>query len=800
MNKSWCRPLAICGFAMASLVLPTLAREAYVIDVPGNDTRVLTAGDVVLFSNCDLVKTGTGTLKAGDEMSAFTGTITVSNGYYVATTVNALGTSDGETWADGGTLIFRLAKTPAQGAAFPNESLHLKGTGMSFNGALRGESGSTDTFRKVFLEGDTLVTTTTRTDFRTTYFYMNGHKLTVRANRGGFYLVYVSIQNCGDFDVENGMLEFQGGNTGTSSSRSVTVRSGASLSVWRSTTDILNNFIFEPGATLVSTAGEFTFPDTGYLNYLNGPSVVLQGQVKTSLSPNVQVQFRAPLSGDGGFSGTGGYLQFFTANTFTGGVDLQGTLGDVGNAQGGVVLRNGAAIPETGAPVKIKDADLILGSGTSFALPDLVLDGRVNVTGVAWVASCTAKSLVKTGEGTLSVYGPLRITGDADIRSGTFRFARRIPNFRPGLHWVGNQTGDNASELTTEDAMKRHKNYKGIDRTGMSYAYNWWPGGKGFYHYLGYFKVPGAEGTAVRCRFTSCMRRHAKLWIDDAKVLQVDDSTVSVPANATAIGWSRHYWTDPLTLTAGWHKIAFYSYGEWSTDNGPVGYSEYIEYGLWPSLFGLGVDFDATTTLANQAKIDGGFVDATVTNSARYVKFVDPGDASFLRASLDDAKTSGDIVASNYRPSFDGNVAFGAGTVLDLNDFAPYVSLPIPSLIGVPTIRNGAVQVSSPTWKIRFSDLINDAGEALGKPLTVDGDASLTFPNGPITVDASATDLELLTKFHKTRTCPLVADLAAFPDNSFVLSAGIQATGWYLKREGNVLALIKVAGLQVIVQ
>ncbi|MGN0847723.1 MAG: hypothetical protein ACI4RA_10125, partial [Kiritimatiellia bacterium] len=205
----------------------------------------------------------------------------------------------------------------------------------------------------------------------------------------------------------------------------------------------------------------------------------------------------------------------------------------------------------------------------------------------------------------------------------------------------------------------------------------------------------------------------------------------------------------------------------------------------WVANFGLGVDWEGRCE----------------TNSANYAKFLDPGDGSFLRPCAPDAPR-GELDAGSFRPTFRGAVAFGPGAVFDIGDTAPYVPVEVPSLTGVPTVRNGAVAVKSATWRLRAADLFDVQGNVLAKPLTIEATGGLTFPAGGVAIAFSAEDAAALREVAGKCVCPILtaADEGAFPANAFALPTELREKGWTLRREGATLNLEHVTGLTFIVR
>ena len=772
-----------------------------VINVTGNDniTWAQATAGIAFDASKPTVKIGSGTVQVGAELEDYAGDILIREGFFSITAKGALGTGVGKTYVDGGTLINRVANGVNNGSApsFPNEEVFLRGTGCNDNGALKEAASNVDWCRKIILDGETLINAQgQRLDMRSSTFNMNGFALTTK---GDVRYVNTTIQSPADVTCNPTYFEFQASGTlGTGfSDTTYTIKTGTTLGFWESSTWWPCKIDMEDGTGFSGGSGSFKYAGTDNRNILSGP-ITFEGKTKNNLSKNVQMQLRGKLTGAGGIvPGTtrGGYLQFLdqSANDFKGGVAAQGL---VENDQivGGIVTYMNGAIPagETAGPITLDTAKLEVRTINTVDLPTVAVTNAGEFVHDGKLVTCNVKSLVKTGGGTFDVKGPFHVKGEAEIKGGTLRCGSQIPDYVSGLYWAGNTTGNNNKDLTTETAMKAHDDYKGVDASGMTYAYSSWPGGKGFYHYFGYFKVPGEEGTSKRCRFISNIFRNAKLWVDDVKVLQVDDSNVVTPANAPPISWSRHYWTDPKTLTAGWHKVAFYMYGTYNTDNGPSGVSaSYAAYGLWPKNFGLGVDFNSSATLANAAKDANGVFEDRITNSTSYVKFNNNADMP-LRAKVSGVKTTTEIDPSKYRPTFDGNVAFAPGTVFDLNDYEPYTVMTIPSLTGKPTITNGAVNVMSTTWTLRASDLASDV------PLTVAANATLTFGGAKtVVVDGDPGTIAALKKMGAGKPLFRAANVG---DYTFTLSSRLKEINCQLTVAGDTVSFSRCWGLQIVVR
>ncbi len=207
--------------------------------------------------------------------------------------------------------------------------------------------------------------------------------------------------------------------------------------------------------------------------------------------------------------------------------------------------------------------------------------------------------------------------------------------------------------------------------------------------YKGYINIPRG-GDA---RIASSITRFVRVDIGGETVVKMKDNTDDLTGRT--VGWSRMYVGPAVTLTAGWQPIFVSMYNAYNNDKGPAANTDLG----WTANFGIGIDWLARS----------------VTNHSFYVKLQDPGDGSFLRPELDRSL----LDPALCRPTFEGAVKFAPGTVFDANDVLPYTPVTFPSLTGLPTIRNGEVQVTNTTWTVRKVDV--DAGV----PLTVEDGATL---------------------------------------------------------------------------
>ena len=750
-----------------------------VVDVPAGETRTLTADDVAAFGARPLVKTGLGTLVAGAEMADFPGDILIRAGQYKATHAGAFGTAAGVTYVDGGTIwstVWAPVDWTKEGGlpAYGDERFCLRGTGFDGKGAVYQSDRDCLNFAGrggIIFEGPVRLGGTRTLEFRYGFVDFNQCPLTVaQTGNAAFRLVELGVTGFRSVDVESGYFGLESG-TGadkTTAANAITVHDAAGF--WLNSTKAYDPraLVFGKGTTF-RVGGNAATIEPGPLTGVDGWS----GPI--SFVDDLAIRFDArgkPLNLAGVVSGVGslrvtggGYLQLNNpGNSFVGGLSVQGVTAagsDELNVTGGVTVVEGPAaatsaqgvIPVDGGALTLKDARLTVAADRVLDLPGLVAEGKVVVSGLTAVTSF--KSLTKKAAGTLTMFGPAKILGDADIQEGTLRFGTR-PDVA-GLNWhyaYGTAGGHTTAALPANVA------WQGVDRRGVSYAYKAWKTTVGTnnapthlqcHYYTGYIKVPGEPGTSVTCNFISSIARHSSLVIDGRYVTKVSDNTDEL--TGTTLGYKRCVVGPTVTLEAGWHAILVFMGNYWNATAGGVD----CDKPVWPMHFGFGVDWQGRRE----------------ANTANYVKLLDPGDGSFLRTAVDEADKA-TLDPTPFRPTFHGAVAFGPGAALDVNDAPPYTPVVLPELKGLPTIRRGAVTVTSPTWTIRASDFA--AGV---KPLTVEAGASLTFAEG--TAFAFEGDFDALPHAGADKARRLVSTAGGTIGNLPAPAGRVGTSDWYVR-------------------
>lgn len=811
--KSKCLGLFSLGFCVV-FAAPT-AEEVegrWQLSVPEGESYTMTADDVAQIGDRAFQKAGGGLLVTGDEMGSHTGDVYVVEGIYKNTTHLSFGTTNGpmgKVVVNGGTLCNTVGASSSGNLPAIKRPLYLQGEGHQSLGAISNTAYCANIGHNIWFTGDVKLTGNQTLNFRYDTVNLGGYTLTTEFAPGnGLMFVALMVSNPGDIRVKKGFCGFESATAvGGTADQTMSFDSGAYLRLSVLMTPQGRTFDFADNTRIATENwdGLMFIPATGYhgskdTGTLTGP-VILNGTLTANGNAGMGVSLAGVVSGPGRIAVTNGtWLRLTNAgNTFEGGVDVVGQAGAGAlDMKGGLALAANGALPASGPALTMKNATLGLFSQTAVDLPDLKLDGTVAVTGYVGKATYQAKSLTKTGTGPLTVFGPLAVQGPVDIQGGTLRFGSQVPMYIAGLAWAhDNTTGYYTDGNKTVEQVQQMATYQQVEPTGLKYAYSGWVNTVATtnasdgrvdwhnnHHYAGYMKIPGEPGEVVNCRIISCISRNLRIAIDGTTVYQVDDSKVIVPSDfvdpGSNLGWTRHAWSNPIPLEAGWHHIYCYMGNHYQTGGPNACYS--ATYGLWPGNFGIGMNYNASA--------DDDF--DTKTNVVNYVKLLDPGDGSLFRLgtnSLEKATRS----PETYRPTFGGAVAFASGTTLDIGDTAPYTPVVIPSLTGVPTILNGRVEVQSSLWTLRAADVTG------GTPLTIDPAAELVFPAGPVTVDLAESDLETLDVVRKQAPYAILT-AATPPENIFQASDRVKSAGWRLQQDGATLSLVSSKGLTFIIR
>lgn len=801
------RVLALVAFASCAASTSAEEASAFEVDVPEGASRTLTAAEVSEIGTRTLVKTGAGTLVAGEEMADFAGDIRIQDGFYDATTTNAFGTTAGDTYVNGGTILSRMWGFHSNGkTAYGSEAFHLAGTGCQSNGVIRQVSSEYNYYftRGAITLDDDILVTGGRFEFRAGTVAVNGHTIVVAMDSNGiFRFVALTAKNWGDVLVQSGSFGLEAGIDGGTGEHEVVISSNACLNLSNLQNPQYRRLTFRPGARF-HQAYYCTAPAVLGLhngrNEWRGP-IVVEGEERIPMTGESGgrrvIDFSGFVSGPGGFMvKNANWLQLgCETNSFAGGVSAEGVVAPDGwSVTGGVSAVGYSVIPPDGGSVNLTNAAFFayaentpsnLCLKTRAEYPDVSVHGTGVITSSTSFTSLDIRSIVKTGTGPLTMFGAFHVMGRADVEGGTLRFGSSVPTSPTGLNWFYGLTyGWDKRQAVPATVVGR-----GVDASGASFAYREWmpttgdvnnPNHIQSHYYTGWIRVPGEDGEKVKCNFVVSFSRECYLTIGGQEVVAWNDNKDELTGYVNG-QYVRFHVGPQVEVASGWQKFHLYMGNYYNQQVGP---QTHTSLG-WVANFGVGVDWEGRC----------------VTNSANYVKFLDPGDGSFLRPTMGDYDKA-EADPAQWRPTFGGTVAFGPGAVFDVNDAQPYTPVAVPALEGLPTVRNGAVKVASSTWTLRASDFLGADGKARALPLTLEGDASLAFPGGPVEIAFSEDDAAELAAVNGKVDWPLLtADRDEnVPANRFLLPAVLHRKNWRVLRDGRTLTLSHVTGMIVVIR
>ncbi|MGN0846151.1 MAG: hypothetical protein ACI4RA_02055, partial [Kiritimatiellia bacterium] len=562
----------------------------HTVEVAEGETKTLTAEELAAIGAETLVKTGRGTIRAGDEMADFAGDIRILDGFWDATTANAFGTADGKTYVNGGTILSRVYSPvtwTAEGGkpSYGAEAFVLGGTGCDGNGVIRAlkECYNFAGVGGITLEDDILVTGDKTLEFRYGTIQLNGHKVTVAMDKpdAAFRFVALNLLKSANMEALSGRLGMESDVNGGTKNDTATIHSNATF--WVNTLSVVQSrrLVLKPGARLRLGNSAGTLGSIDNKTNLAGP-IEIEGEGEdVPLDGDQQgrvITFSGPITGARGIQARNGvWLQLANGNK-----DLTGRVGAVGvvgpddlSVTGGVALVGLATLPQDGGGVLLTNAQLVVRNDslnasnicsiTKLDFPDLVVHGKSVVTSDMTFADITLKSLRKTGEGPLTLFGRYTVAGETDIAAGTLRFGSAVPQTPCGLNWsyvwnVGRDSGTAPAAAYS----------RGVDAQGARFGYRDWRATYGengaashnqSHWYTGYIKVPG-EGASVACNFMCNMNRSCYVRIGDTVVVHMRDNREMLTGTVRS-DYNRLYVGPRLELPTGWQPIFIHLANSW---------------------------------------------------------------------------------------------------------------------------------------------------------------------------------------------------------------------------------------------
>lgn len=704
------------------------------------------------FANGTIFKRGTGFLMSCDGISTFTGTLVVVEGAWIATKRGQLGQSvDANTpkssvvISNGATVVVAAPAGSRSDTMYLRQPITMSGTGYKGLGAIcvMNETAQTACFRNTTwkLLGDTTITfnrfKTPSTNYLT--INLNGYTLTLSsldgsAGSNSFDFKYSTISNPGHIVLENAVRlsltsDARQRNGATPSARTVLNGSAANTITYRPrgsnmyecwmqlpNFDAANwSLVFENNGVLRATHG--LWDDTSYAGW-NGPIEVQAGKVSASGVAGCSIALKGAITGNGGIESTRGQQLHLMndGNTFKGPL----TLNQNREGEGELCVYGENSFPYEGAGGTLTDSSLALMRLTgTYTLPSLTFNvGEGKTESFRGGTNGFARSVTKTGAGTLDISAPVAITGVTTVAGGILR----IPYKYAGLIAGGIAALPSADPAPTSDypytKISLINSYMITNRValGTDIAYtqendHWlrdqatWSG-RAFFNYHGY--VWNRSDEPKDWSFALAITQGADLYLGGKEVpgMYATDyraegfvkfKTVTLQPGATRFDL-RIYTTGAYGPSYNWSEYwKGYTYKKNSNSGEPL---------AWKPNFGFGINMNGEES----------------TNVVDYIEAMDAGDGALFTVSADGLD---DGVAAKL-PQFSHLKLSGGTFDYRGNDFS------VPVLEGV----NGAITNSNayfPGGSLTVAEkwLIKGTDSALGaKALEVGG--RLRFAPGAV--------------------------------------------------------------------
>ena len=688
--------IAVCSVASFAEVTGVLSEDGRVltVNVTGQEdfNPVLISGTVT-----DLVKVGAGSLKVSADISSWTGSITISEGTYMAMSPSALGDV---TSGDGGVVEVKDGATlelVGGGTRFtmPKKAFVIGGAGVSGRGAVVYSGGNV--FDKASLGNDITLSSdalvTAEGDFHVywnnspTFIRVNGHVLTLKPYKSrSFILGYANTPDPqgGKIVIDGNTLTFMNPNAAVAGDGSVTVANSATfdLSTFSGTFDWRINV--NEGCAF-RTRAQF---DSGVIktnvNVIGG-SVSLPNELTAlkfgySNHDGGTVSFRGQVTG-GGFSITrdsritdAQFHLFNPENDFTDGITAASGID--------VYLWENGALPKDGGAISLDNGKLF------FKAPYYTLPGA-NFANECSVLGGTGRwggEVVKTGRGTLQ-YRSAVDGGKLEIKEGNVCFdavnRSKIAGLYEGRYvYAKNTSPDYVSFFKGKNFLTNSI----TAGTLCSYDSNYW-----------LWNFPDVAGGNTR----AVIAYKGYIWNNSSEPVTwafagSEASTVHLEIGGTIV-YEQQYNIDKVkyighgtaTLQPGHNTFLYVVYAGGLTGGPNSWFSDgtIAANGEWKDDFGIGVNKSGNDSLS----IDD------------YEPLLDPGDGSVFTYAL---PGQSDIVrpgvetppsdVNGVLPNFD-EMSFAAGTGVDFGEASSYR---INVLDGLPTVDGLDQLTVISQWKL----------------------------------------------------------------------------------------------------
>gem|GEM_PF-5164406 len=671
-------------------------------------------------------KRGGGWLMSSTAMTNFTGTVLIEEGALMTESPGMTGPADSTAGpmviSNGASLVLAPSTGTCENYALNVwNAITLCGTGLNGMGAVYGATRgprTRDTFKGSWhLSGDTTVNgdPDASYDYGDKFggfygYYLNGHTLTFAyekgyvVNSGVFHEGHILIPDGGEMYVQLG-LTFYGGDTNT-----LTVAKGGRFSTYNG-----NGFnapwkmIFEDGSYIYVNGSdtEAWKRPTDRINW-EGP-IDVQGKVTVQADKAAGTDaFSAlgPVSGDGGFNVTRGFLHLSsTTNSFKGPLSVNAM---TKVCLAGVGLHADGAWPKENATTFTNKNGCVYLTANDVHLPaiDYTTDVGYSNTTFFGDGGAIAASLVKRGAGALEFTAPVAVTGRTDFLEGTIRIPSpdaaiaTMHSSAPGL-WEGVMDyGDDSVTWTADKAAYYTDGTTSVtngvkDSPYMAYQFGSPWTKRMFVRYEGY--IWNRTETTGNWSFALALAGGGKLLIDDVKVLE------NLSGN-----WY-FLWTNTVSIAPGPHKFDLRLYNSGYGDGGcrqpwlywwgsgayrpPPG-----DYDTWANYMGFAYDPNGCGLASNTAFNSENYLKAQNGVNARGVE---GGDGYLFTRDVRTRDECFDEIEKSARTSF-AELAARPETVLDLGGSA--LPFEVPVLQGFTTVTNGSLTIGD-TWRLTGDDL-----------------------------------------------------------------------------------------------
>lgn len=760
-------------------------------------------------TNGTFKKRGPGFLMSSTAMTNFTGTILIEEGALMTESPGMTGPADSTAGpmviSNGASLVLAPSTgTCANYALGVYNAIHLSGTGLNGIGAIYGATrgvNTRDTFKGSWhLYGDTTVNGDpgASNDYGDASpfsgYHLNGHTLTFAygkghvINRGNFHAGHVLVPNGGRIQVQSG-LTFYGGDTNT-----LTIAQGGQFASYNG-----NNFTAPWKLILEGDSYIYPSGSSGSTDWTrpadrfdwSGP-VDVQGRVTVRAgSSDGTHAFSAlgPVSGDGGFNITRGFLHLSsTNNSFKGPVSVSAY---TKTCRAGVGLHAGDAWPKDNPTTFTNKNGCVYLTARDVSLPaiDYTTDADYFNTTFFGSGNATAASLVKRGAGTLEFTAPVAVTGRTDFLEGTIRLPApdaavaamhsSAPGLWEGIMDYGTNSADRVADMPAYYTDGTSAVTNGVqDSTYMAYKYGSPWTKQMIVRYQGY--IWNRTEATGNWSFALALAGGGKLLIDGVEVLR------NLSSN-----WY-YLWTNTISLAPGPHTfdLRLYNAGygtggcrqpylHWPDDGSSYNtWSNYMGFAYDPN--GCGLSPDTAFDSLNYLKAQNGAGGIPGGDGYLFTR-----DARTRDECLDDI-----VEITRSRASF-AELAARPGTVLDLDGSA--LPLKVPAFQGFTTVTNGSLKISD-TWRLTGGDL----DTADNSTLRVDG--KLTFAAGAKIV---LEDAEAFCNLFRGQGGFVVASARDGIEGMPVLEKQADdpsAAHWYLSLQDNELVLHYSPGTVIILR